>query len=382
MALLYLARHQSGDGSWGGVCATCTCARVDVGVPLGIIADPGINGRVDALIDAFEAPDVDSRTRAGMELLQLGARAVPRLQEGLRRTDPEAALRCRDILEQLYKGNAEVQALARRAAAPRARSAVETTGLSLLCFLGAGYTHLSRDVRVQPMNPRQFHYGEIIKAGLTWLVGRQDGNGAFDSKDPAGNAVAALALFEAYGMTDSPLWKESAQKACDYLLQDRSDDARACAWKAMALMSAELDKLEGNIQEERKRLQDLLSKRVEPLARSAGFILARRGKTTDDGALVGDLHAVKLADLGSEELLFVTLGRYHSGGPKCRAWLSWQEPLRDHLLPGQILDAARCGDGSWEDAGVFLEVETCALRTLSLLAYYRYASHFGLFTGS
>ncbi len=353
-----------------------------MGVSLGIVVDLGTKAHVDALIDAFEAADVDRRTHAGMELLQMGVRAVPQLQEGLRRTDPEAALRCRDTLEQLWWGNAEVQALYRRAAAPRARSAVETTGLSLLCFLGAGYSHLSRDVRVQPLNPKQFHYGDIVKAGLTWLVGRQDGDGAFDSKDPAGNAVAALAMFEAYGMTDSPVWKESAQKACDFLLKDRSADARACAWKAMALISAEIDQLEGNTQKERKRLHDLLSKHEGPLARSASFILARRGKTNDDGALAGDLHAVKFADLDSEELLFVTLGRYHSGGPECRAWRAWQEPLKDHLAPGQILDAARCGDGTWEDAGVFQEVETCALRTLCLLAYYRYAHHFGFFTAS
>lgn len=130
------------------------------------------------------------------------------------------------------------------------------TGLSLLAFLGAGYTHLE--------NKHQ----DTVHRGLQWLVGNQQPNGQLftretDASQPArsyGHGIATIALCEAYGMTRDARLREPAQKAIDYILdaQDprhggwrytqpdhapvwyRESDTSVSGWMVMALKSAQM----------------------------------------------------------------------------------------------------------------------------------------------
>ena len=72
------------------------------------------------------------------------------------------------------------------------------TGLALLAFQGAGYNH------------REFRYARQVKHGLQWLIENQQSNGClYVPSDEKSNrscrlyshGIAALALTEAYGMT-------------------------------------------------------------------------------------------------------------------------------------------------------------------------------------
>lgn len=124
------------------------------------------------------------------------------------------------------------------------------TGLSLLCFFGAGYHH--RDDR----------YQENIRRGLEWMLQHQseDGN-LYVSQDEESNKAAALyshgigtiALCEAYGMTQDPRLKDAAQKAIDFIVKaqhaDRGGwryspgigaDTSVSGWMVMALKSGQL----------------------------------------------------------------------------------------------------------------------------------------------
>ncbi len=128
------------------------------------------------------------------------------------------------------------------------------TGLTLLAFQGAGYTH------------KEWKYAQSVKRGIQWLVAHQKENGdlyvEFDELSSKSvrlysHSIAALALCEAYGMTGDPELKEPAQKAIDFIIasQDKqrggwryrpgiNADTSVSGWMMMALYSADLSGLE------------------------------------------------------------------------------------------------------------------------------------------
>jgi hypothetical protein len=98
---------------------------------------------------------------------------------------------------------------------------VGTTGLALLCFLGAGFSNLSRQDLVDPIEGKRHKIGDVVKDGLQWLVHHQNPDGSF-SKDKSfiyNESLATLALAEAYGLTQNRYWKEPAQKGVDFIMR-------------------------------------------------------------------------------------------------------------------------------------------------------------------
>src|SRR6185436_7720800 len=134
------------------------------------------------------------------------------------------------------------------------------TATSLLAFLGAGYSQLSKDEYPDPANPgRVLKFGEVVKKGLQWLLSHQDPEGCIGERGQKyiyNHTVAALALSEAYGMTTSQPLKEPAQKAIDFVVAAQNpgkgwryspksgdSDTSVTGWAVMALKSAELSEL-------------------------------------------------------------------------------------------------------------------------------------------
>ena len=78
------------------------------------------------------------------------------------------------------------------------------TGLALLAFLGAGETH------------KHGKYKRTVRQGLKYLKEIQDPEGCFGPRTEGhftyNHAIGALTMAEAYAMTGSPLFKESAQR--------------------------------------------------------------------------------------------------------------------------------------------------------------------------
>jgi hypothetical protein len=134
------------------------------------------------------------------------------------------------------------------------RSDTAATALSVLAFQGAGYTH------------RQFKYAPNVAKGIAFLVANQKADGdLYVPQDPASDqngwlyshSIAALALCEAYGMTQDPALREPAQRAVQFMVnsQDpqyggwryrpgRGTDTSVTGWFMMALQSAQLAGLE------------------------------------------------------------------------------------------------------------------------------------------
>jgi hypothetical protein len=128
------------------------------------------------------------------------------------------------------------------------------TGLALLAFQGAGYNH------------REHRYAEVVNAAIQHLVKNQKPDGdLFLPLDDESNrsvwiyshSIAALALSEAYGMTQDPALREPAQKALDFLIASQQperggwryspqvgSDTSVTGWAMMALKSGELANLD------------------------------------------------------------------------------------------------------------------------------------------
>ena len=107
------------------------------------------------------------------------------------------------------------------------------TAMALLCFLGAGYSHESKQDLVDTARAKRYKIGEVVKNGLTWLVKRQNDQGYF-SKDQVfmyNEALCALALTESYGLTQNRYWKDPAQKAINFLQRaQRPNPSGTGAW--------------------------------------------------------------------------------------------------------------------------------------------------------
>lgn len=130
----------------------------------------------------------------------------------------------------------------------RQESDSAATGLALLAFLGAGYTHQEGKYRTQ------------VQRGLEWLLANQKPDGDLwgytqGSKDTwlYSHGIAAIALCEAYGMTKDPGLRRPAEQAIGFIVaaqhptrggwryQPReSSDTSVSGWQLMALKSAQM----------------------------------------------------------------------------------------------------------------------------------------------
>lgn len=130
------------------------------------------------------------------------------------------------------------------------RSDTAATGLALLAFQGAGYTH------------QQFKYADTVRRGTEFLVKNQKEDGdLYIRQNPASDqnawlyshGIAALALCEAYGMTQDPKLREAAQKSIDFMAKSQDPqkggwryrpgfgaDTSVSGWFLMALKSGQL----------------------------------------------------------------------------------------------------------------------------------------------
>lgn len=132
----------------------------------------------------------------------------------------------------------------------RLHSDSAATGLALLAFLGAGYTHTDGK------------YRQVVARGLDFLIANQKANGdLFLPEDEKSNlnvwlyshGIASIALCEAYGMTQDPALKDPAQRAMNFIGEAQNaeegawryapgigSDTSVSGWQLMALKSGEL----------------------------------------------------------------------------------------------------------------------------------------------
>ena len=299
---------------------------------------------------------------------------------------------------------------------------VGVSGLSLLCFLGAGETHKNGD------------YKKTVATGLKWLRSEQGSEGCFGSKQVANftynHAIGALAMTEAYGLTKSPLFKGSAENGVGYVVTcqnpynawrykeaDGENDTSVSGWMVMVLKSAKvagitvdpncfswaLDWIEEMTDEESGRTGYV--RPGEPPVRETGKKEEFPAEESESLTAVGVVTRVfcgqdptenQMIKLGVDNLLskklpvwdqakgsidmyywyYGTLAMFQVGGS---AWDKWNAAMSDAIIERQRGDGNF--SGSWDAKGAWGEsagrVYSTALMTLCLEVYYRYGRVFG-----
>lgn len=305
------------------------------------------------------------------------------------------------------------------------------TALAVLAFQGAGYNH------------REHHYKDVVRGGLDFLVKSQKDNGdLFVPLDDNSNAsvwlyshsLAAIALCEAYGMTQDPELKTPAQKAIDFIVAgqhtDRGgwryspgvgSDTSVTGWMMMALKSGELAGL--NVPKEPyqkidKWLDQAQQSRSEPHLYRYNPYAPLEPVETGDGKRVSQAHGrtasksmtavgllmrlyggwkrdnpnmIRGADFLKENLPSIGTARqpqrdtyywyygtqvmFHMGGDH---WNQWNSRLHPLLVDSQLREGPLAGSWNprgavpdrWGPHGGRLYVTT--LNLLSLEVYYRH----------
>lgn len=292
------------------------------------------------------------------------------------------------------------------------------TGYAVLAFLGAGYDH---------MTPNRFR--SVVRRGLEWLVGSQQADGQLGRRNYE-QGIAAMALAEAYGMTNDPWLREPAQKAINILLQRQAQDAdgyplawdytapkrtrndsSVSGWAVMALkagISAGLDVGEGmqgaeNWLERAWQASNPNHAEITPYDTSVfpytwnadTDAIKRPGDMTCVGALVavflgrnqGDVmlesmgnwimqnHLPQAWPTDTYYMYYNTLSIFQLGGDR---WQTWNNTVRDLLVDNQRVGDG-CFDGSWDPTGAgghkvdkVGRLLVTAYAVLSLEVYYRY----------
>jgi hypothetical protein len=129
------------------------------------------------------------------------------------------------------------------------------TGIALLPFLAAGYTHKGAPKESHNPNDKErkaSKYPKQIDEGLKYLMSKQTRSGDFNSDNMYEHAIATMALCEAYGMTADKRLQPHAQSAVDYILKaqhpvggwryapGQAGDTSVTGWQIQALKSAHL----------------------------------------------------------------------------------------------------------------------------------------------
>lgn len=266
------------------------------------------------------------------------------------------------------------------------------TGLAVLAFQGAGYHH------------RDFRYAQQLERALRWLVDHQaeDGN-LYVESDARSNssarlyshAIAALALTEAWGMTQDPALREPCERAVGFIVETqdpnrggwryfteparRSSDTSVTGWMLMALQSARLGGLEvppecfGKIDDWMAVAHDPANEslyRYDPYAEDdTNYRRAQQRQATAPMTAVGLLMRIyRLGDRTGEEIAtganwlmqtppgqgdsmqrdtyywyYATQVLKHAGG---REWPEWHAQLHPLLVNSQVKTGPLAG--SWD----------------------------------
>jgi len=230
---------------------------------------------------------------------------------------------------------------------------VGATGLSLLAFLGAGYTDRG--------TVKENRYAAHVRRGLRFLIHHRGANAREQ-------AIATLTLCEAYWMTRDPRYKLPAVNGLAAL--DGGDDPVTRAFVVAALTSGRFGKLavpQERLDREREWL-DLHGER-NPAATLFSRVFFASGHAREDEHVQ---RAVKMLQRDEPRdpmtWYFGTVGTFQVSGT---AWKRWNKAMKNGVVETQRRD------GSW-DGGV----EATALYMLCLCVYYRYDRVFGNKDGS
>jgi len=298
------------------------------------------------------------------------------------------------------------------------------TGLAVLAFAGAGYTHLSKDTY------DGLCFGDVVRLGIQWMLNQQNREGCIGStnapKHIYNHALATLALCEVYALSRSKLFEDRAEKAVRYLVSAQNpglgwryssrsgdNDTSVTTWAALALrvawhakidvpdeaftgavawLDAVTDPAWGRAGYTHRGTGKVFVPGMnenfhhhETLSGAAAFVRMILGTKPND-ALIRSATDFLLRDKPSTNdpngidyyyWHLGTLALFQHDGPSGERWKQWNGFLKEALLKSQSTPDKGCKSGSWEPTDRWGpeggRVYATALNALTLETYYRYA---------
>jgi hypothetical protein len=269
------------------------------------------------------------------------------------------------------------------------------TGMVLLCYLGAGHTHMDEGP-----------YRERIGRALAWLVARQGADGDLRGGETMyGQTVGTVALCEALAMTQDPALVKPAQRAVAFVLERASGGGERGGKRGSEKDTSVLGWLVFTIESARRAGMDVPKATFDAAGKWLEYVTvdgkpgryayakggAASAAMTAEAMFVQQLLGRKREERMMEESArFVrgTLPKWGEGAPtyswyyatlalfqhQGEAWRAWNEALVRELLANQSKEGKMAGSWAPTDEWSRLggRVYQTAACTLSLEVYYRY----------
>jgi hypothetical protein len=276
------------------------------------------------------------------------------------------------------------------------------TGLSLLAYLGAGYTHLDGK------------YASVVGKGLEFLLRSQKDDGDLRGSSLAVgmycHSMATLALCEALALTGDSRLRPPVEKAAAFLIRSRavdglawrytpgapSGDTSILGWAVMALKSARTVGIpippdtQAGVLGWLKRVSkgkdgglafynlETSGTKVTPTMTAEAWACRQFLEVGGPGP-ASEEAAAYLLENGSDRgkyniyyLYYGTLAMYQHGG---NAWSSWNARVRDDVVARQRDKGHMAGSWDPDDSPYGTKggrIYGTALATLTLEVYYRF----------
>jgi hypothetical protein len=273
---------------------------------------------------------------------------------------------------------------------------IAITGMSLLCFLGAGHTEVSGK------------YSGVVSKAVNYLRRVQFGDGRWqDGHLFYTHGLCTMAMSEAFGMS-GPRSKaaESAQRGINYIVSNQgetggynyaepgkagSSDTSVTGWQLMACKSAIIAGLKVP-EDTMKRFEKFFDNQIDPVTGSTGYrskgggsigmtsvglvcqlFLGRTPKTHPVLEIAAQLIDKTGPQINSAYYIYYgTLGQFQMGGDY---WKRWNEGFAMQTVARQVKKGKFAG--SWDPEGVDFgthggRVYATGMYLLSLEVYYRY----------
>jgi Squalene-hopene cyclase C-terminal domain len=275
------------------------------------------------------------------------------------------------------------------------------TALSILAFLGAGYTH------------EEGQYADNVDRALRWLVSQQrpDGNLGYGAGHFAAmycHGMATYAIAEAYGMQNDPtantILRDPLLRAVRYILDNQNPDGgwryikgqksdiSMFGWQLMALKSAEIAGVtiphdaktkmvgflrlrslgdHGGLAAYREEESPTASMTAEALFCKQMLGMRRDNAASQEAAEYILTRLPRRSQFNEYYWYYGTVAMYQYGGT---GWQTWNEAIRDILISEQLTTGQFAG--SWEPVSPWAKyggrIYATALSTLCLEVYYRF----------
>jgi hypothetical protein len=275
------------------------------------------------------------------------------------------------------------------------------TGLVVLSYLGAGYTH------------QEGKYADVVKPALKWLIDQQNANGYLGGKATRYDmmychAIATFAIAEAYGMQSDPNsfpeLGDAVRNAIRLICAMQNDDGgwrygkggesdmSMFGWQLMALKSAVNAGIPVPDETRRGMTKFLQARALGTRGGLAGYKLNESPSPamTAEALFCRQMFNVRPRDGASQEAVsylrnnlprlsvydeyywyYGTLAMFQQDG---QGWEEWNRALRDTLVGLQRTQGPLAGswdpNGKW--AGIGGRLYSTAVSTMSLEVYYRF----------